>query len=146
MKDLDTSRLHYVRIPLNHIVIDFDIKNSDGEKDLDMNLEAIQKFPPTYTELSKSGKGVHLHYLYDGDVTKLASLYEDDIEIKIFTGKQSLRRQLTQFNELPIAKITTGLPTKEETGKVYKDVEIISWNEKKMRTAIKGNLMKKYHP
>ena len=146
LKDLDTSRLHYVRIPLNHIVIDFDIKNSDGEKDLDKNLEAIQKFPPTYTELSKSGKGVHLHYLYDGDVTKLASLYEDDIEIKIFTGKQSLRRQLTQFNELPIAKITTGLPTKEETGKVYKDVEIISWNEKKMRTAIKGNLMKKYHP
>ena len=29
LKDLDTSRLHYVRIPLNHIVIDFDIKNSD---------------------------------------------------------------------------------------------------------------------
>jgi hypothetical protein len=28
---------------------------------------------------------------------------------------------------------------------MYKDIEIISWNEQKMRTAIKGNLEKKYH-
>ena len=145
LKDIDTTKLHYVRIPLNHIVIDFDRKNSEGEKDLATNMAEANKFPPTYTELSKSGKGVHLHYLYDGDVTKLANLYDDDIEIKVFTGKQALRRQVTQFNELPITSITTGLPTKEAGARVYKDVEIISWNEKKMRNAIIGNLLKKYH-
>lgn len=146
LSDIDTKELHYVRVPLNHIVIDFDMKGKDGEKDLDKNLEASQKFPETYMELSKSGKGVHLHYIYDGDVAKLASLYEDDVEIKVFTGKQSLRRKLTRHNDLPITHITTGLPIKKEDGsKVYQDVEIISWNEKKMRTAIKGNLAKKYH-
>lgn len=146
LKDIDTRKLHYVRLPLNHIVIDFDIKDSEGNKDLEANLIASQKFPPTYTELSKSGAGVHLHYYYDGDVSKLANLYEDDIEIKVFTGKQALRRKLTKCNALEIAHITTGLPTKEKDGvKVYQDVQIITWNEKKMRTAVKKNIMKEYH-
>lgn len=143
---LDTRSLHYVRVPMNHIVIDFDKVDADGNKDLEQNLIASQKFPPTYTELSKSGKGVHLHYYYDGDVGQLAKLYEDDVEIKVFTGKQSLRRLLTKCNNLPITHITTGLPQKDKEGvKVYQDVEIITWNEKKMRTAIQGNLHKKYH-
>lgn len=146
LDDIPTDRLHFVRIPLSHIVIDFDKKNINGEKDIDYNLRAAQKFPPTYMELSKSGQGVHLHYIYDGDVTKLASLYEEDVEIKIFTGKSSLRRKLTKNNALDISKITTGLPEKKEEGvTVYKDVQIIAWNEKKMRTAIKGNLQLKYH-
>lgn len=146
LKDIDTSELHFVRLPLNHIVIDFDIKGDDGEKDLIKNLKASQKFPETYMELSKSGKGVHLHYIYDGAVEQLADIYEDDVEIKVFTGKQSLRRKLTKHNDLPITHIQTGLPKKDKDGgKVYQDVAIISWNEKKMRTAIKNNLMKKYH-
>ena len=29
---------------------------------------------------------------------------------------------------------------------MYKDIEVIQWNEHKMRSAIKGNLEKKYHP
>ena len=146
LDDVDTTELHFVMVPMNHIVIDFDVKNEHGEKDLARNVAASKKFPPTYTELSKSGEGVHLHYIYNGDVSKLASLYEDDIEIKVFTGKSSLRRKLTKCNDLDIAHITTGLPLKEREGvTVYKDVEIITWNEKKMRTAVKGNLSKKYH-
>lgn len=27
LSDLDTSKLHYVKVPENHIVIDFDIKD-----------------------------------------------------------------------------------------------------------------------
>ena len=73
LADVDTSKLHYVKVPENHIVIDFDLYNEDGEKDLDANLAAAAKWPPTYTELSKSGKGVHLHYIYHGDVTTLAN-------------------------------------------------------------------------
>lgn len=146
LSDIDTTKLHYVRVPMNHIVIDFDMKGPDGEKDLEKNLIASRAFPPTYTELSKSGQGVHLHYIYDGNVVELAALYDDDIEVKVFTGKQSLRRKLTKYNDLPITHITTGLPIKEKDGaKVYKDVEIISWNEKKLRSAVKGNLSKKYH-
>lgn len=147
LSHLDTTKLHYVQLPQNHIVIDFDVKDSSGEKDKNANLNASKKFPPTYSELSKSGGGVHMHYIYDGDVSKLATLYDDDIEIKALTGKQALRRKLTEFNELPITHISSGLPQKEkkEGDYLYKDVEIISWNEKKMRTAIQGNIKKKYH-
>jgi hypothetical protein len=145
LSDLDTKELHYVRVPQNHIVIDFDLKNTDGEKDLSLNLKAAKKFPETYTELSKSGSGVHLHYIYDGDVEKLASDYDTDIEVKVYRGKSSLRRKLSLCNNREIAHISTGLPEKEETFNVYSDIEVIHWNEHKMRTAVKGNLEKKYH-
>lgn len=145
LKDIDTRELHYVRVPENHIVIDLDLKNSSGEKDLYLNLEAARQFPKTYTELSKSGKGVHLHYIYEGDVHKLSPVYSEDIEIKVFKGNSSLRRQLSLCNSEKIKKISTGLPEKEEKLDVYKDIEIIQWNEQKMRAAIKGNLEKKYH-
>jgi hypothetical protein len=143
--DIDTRQLHYVRVPTTHIIIDFDLKNEAGEKDLSLNLKAARKFPETYTELSKSGKGVHLHYIYEGEVEKLASEYDKDIEIKVYKGKSSLRRKLSLCNDKPITHISTGLPEKEETLEVYKDIEVIHWNEHKMRTAVKGNLEKKYH-
>jgi hypothetical protein len=145
LKDVDTRELHFVRVPTNHIVIDFDIKNEDGEKDLSLNLKAAKKFPDTYTEISKSGKGIHLHYIYEGDVEKLASEYAKDIEIKVYRGKASLRRKLSLCNNRDIAHISTGLPDKEDTIDVYKDIEVIHWNEHKLRAAVKGNLEKKYH-
>lgn len=143
LKDIDTTKLHYVRPPENHIVIDFDIKDENGEKSLEKNLEAASKFPPTYAEVSKSGKGIHLHYIYNGDVTKLSSIYDVDIEIKKFTGKSSLRRQLTLSNGLEVATISSGLPLKEES-KMIKG-EIVQ-NERIIRTMIKRNLAKEIHP
>lgn len=145
LSEINTNELHYVRVPINHIVLDFDIKNEGGEKDLSLNLKAARKFPETYTELSKSGKGVHLHYIYDGDVDKLASEYDKDIEVKVYKGKSSLRRMLSLCNDRDIAHISSGLPEKEETLDLYKDIEVMHWNESKMRKAVKGNLEKKYH-
>lgn len=144
LSDISTKLLHYVRVPQNHIIIDFDIKEN-GEKSLLKNLKAIESFPPTYTELSKSGKGIHLHYIYDGDETKLADHIEDDVEIKVYKGKSSLRRMLTMCNALTIAHISSGLPLKEEKIDVYKDIEIIQQSEEKMIALIKGNLEKRYH-
>ena len=147
LKDISTHLLHFVRLPDNHIVIDFDIKDETGEKSLELNLRKALEFPTTYMELSKSGAGVHLHYIYDGDVTVLEKLYDDDIEVKVFTGKSALRRRLTKCNSNEIAHISTGLPKKErEKSKMYNDVSIIIWNEKKMRKVIDNNLRKKYHP
>jgi len=114
LRDLDSSRLHYVRVPENHIVIDFDLKDENGEKSLERNLEAAAKWPPTYGELSKSGKGIHLHYIYNGDVSKLSRVYAPGIEIKIFSGLSSLRRKLTKCNSLEFTTIGSGLPLKEE--------------------------------
>lgn len=145
LSELDTNKLHFVRVPENHIVIDFDLKNENGEKDLALNLKAARDFPSTYTELSKSGKGIHLHYIYEGDVHKLAPVYSTDIEIKVYKGMSSLRRQLTLCNNQPITHISSGLPEKEEVINVYKDIEIIQLNEAKMRSIIKSNLEKKYH-
>lgn len=140
---LDTSKLHYVKVPENHIVIDFDIRDETGNKSFQKNLEAAEKWPPTYAELSKSGAGIHLHYIYSGDPTKLSRIYDDDIEIKVFTGKSSLRRMLTKCNNLPIATISSGLPLKGD------DKLAANWdgikNEKMLRTMIKRNLNKEYH-
>ena len=140
---LDTSKLHYVKVPENHIVIDFDIRDETGNKSFQKNLEAAEKWPPTYAELSKSGAGIHLHYIYSGDPTKLSRIYDDDIEIKVFTGKSSLRRMLTKCNNLPIATISSGLPLKGD------DKSLVNWegikNEKMLRTMIKRNLNKEYH-
>ena len=47
--NMDTSKLHFVKVPENHIVIDFDIPEAS-------------KWPATYAELSKSGAGIHLHF------------------------------------------------------------------------------------
>jgi len=143
LKDIDTSKLHYVKVPENHIVIDFDIVGADGSKNKDLNLEAASKWPPTYAELSKSGAGIHLHYLYSGDVNQLSRVYDEHIEIKVYTGNSSLRRKLSKCNDLPIVTISSGLPIKEERKKmVGKD---IIKNEKMLRVLIIRNLNKEYH-
>lgn len=143
LSDLDTSKLHYVRIPENHIVIDFDIPDKDGNKCYEKNLEAASKWPPTYSELSKSGAGIHLHYIYTGDVSKLSRVYDDHVEVKVFTGKSSLRRMLTKCNTLPIATISSGLPLKGDDKMV--NAEAVK-SEKGLRTLIKRNLNKEIHP
>lgn len=143
LHDIDVHKLHYVKIPENHIVIDFDIKDESGKKSFEKNLEAASKFPPTYAELSKSGAGIHLHYIYDGDPTTLNRLYDKDIEIKVFSGKSSLRRKLTLCNNLPIAHISSGLPLKG--GKKVINIEGFK-NEQHLRTMIKKNLNKEIHP
>lgn len=143
LSDIDTSKLHYVKVPENHIVIDFDIPDENGDKSLERNIEEAGKWPPTYAELSKSGKGVHLHYIYNGDVTKLSRIYEEHIEVKVFTGKSSLRRKLSKCNNLPIAAISSGLPLKGDNKMV--NFEAIK-SEKGLRTLIKRNLNKEIHP
>lgn len=146
MKDIDPRELHFVRVPLQHIVIDFDLKNEAGEKDLDINLSKAALFPPTYTEVSKSGGGVHLHYWYDGDVSLLANEVEPHVEIKVFSGKSALRRKYILSNDEPIAHISTGLPLKaipEES--MYKDTKEIVWNEKKLREFVLRCLRKEHH-
>ena len=143
LNDINTSELHYVKVPENHIVIDFDIPDENGEKSLEKNVEEASKWPPTYAEFSKSGKGVHLHYIYTGDPKKLSTIYSDHIEVKVYSGKSSLRRKLTKCNNLPIAKISSGLPLKGEDKVV--NFEAIK-TEKGIRTLIKKNLKKEIHP
>lgn len=143
LSSLNTTRLHYVKVPENHIVIDFDIPDENGNKSFERNLEAASKWPPTYAELSKSGSGIHLHYIYAGDPTKLSRVYDDHIEIKVFTGKSSLRRKLTKCNDLPIATLTSGLPLKGADKMINFDGVK---NEKALRTIIKRNLCKEIHP
>lgn len=143
LAELDTTKLHYVMLPENHIVIDFDLKNEKGEKDFALNLEAASKFPPTYAELSKSGAGIHLHYIYTGDVKQLKNLYAEDIEIKVFTGKSSLRRRLSKCNNVPIAKISSGLPLKEEKKEMINFEAMKS--ERQLRAFIINCLKKKHH-
>ena len=56
------SKIHYVKAPENHIILDFDIKDKDSNKCLEKYIEA---------EFNKPGNGVHIHYIYDGDAERL---------------------------------------------------------------------------
>ena len=141
LKDIDTSALHYVKIPKNHIVIDFDLKDENGNKSFEKNLEAASKWPQTYAETSKSGSGIHLHYIWDGDPSELSLIYDKDIEVKTFSGNASLRRKLIFCNAIQIATLSTGLPLKEK--KVVDEVTIK--NEKHLRKLIVKNLNKEIH-
>lgn len=142
LKDLDTTKLHFVKIPENHIVIDFDLVDEDGNKDLERNLKAASEWPPTYTELSQSGFGVHLHYIYAGNVHQLSSVFDVGIEVKTLLGDASLRRKLSKFNSLEVATITSGLPKKEKPVLDNKSIK----SEKSLRALIERNLRKEIHP
>jgi hypothetical protein len=141
LKDLDTHKLHYVKIPPNHIVIDFDLKNEKGEKSLEMNLNEAAQWPKTYGELSKGGQGVHLHYLYDGDTDLLSPVYKEGIEVKAFKGNSALRRRLSRCNNTPIATISSGLPLKEKKMISQETMK----NEKQLRALIVKSLRKEVH-
>lgn len=143
LKDLSTSKLHYVRVPEDHIVIDFDIRDESGTKSFKRNIEEARKWPPTYAEVSKSGGGIHLHYIYTEDVTKLSRVYADDIEVKVYSGKSSLRRKLTKHNDVPIASINSGLPLKGD-GTLLNFTNVKS--ERSLRSLLKRNLNKEIHP
>ena len=144
LRELKTSKLHYVKVPENHIVIDFDLRDQNGHKALERNLEAASSWPATYAELSQSGKGVHLHYEYVGDTGTLGSEYSEGIEVKLFRGDASLRRRLSRCNSVPISEISSGLPLKQKKEKMLKAKTITS--EKGLRDLIERNLRKEVHP
>ena len=52
----------YVKIPEQHIVIDFDFPDENGGK-------------------SQKWNGVHLHYIYNGDVSKLQRVNDKRIKV-----------------------------------------------------------------
>lgn len=142
LSSVNTKKLHYVKVPENHVVIDFDIPDENGSKCFEKNLEEASKWPETYAELSKSGGGIHLHYIYNGDIDKLSRLYGDHIEVKVFTGNSSLRRMLSKCNDKPINTISSGLPLKGD--KKMANFETIK-SERALREMIKKNLKKEYH-
>lgn len=142
LKDIDTREMHYVLVPTEEIVIDFDLTDDEGNKSAERNLEEASKWPPTYTEYSKSGAGLHLHYSYDGPAEELSRVYSEGIEIKVYSGHSSLRRQLSKCNNIPIATLSVGsLPLKEKKLMNSKVIE----TERHLRNLIKKALQKEVH-
>lgn len=141
LQDINVNELHYVKVPENLVVIDFDIRNAAGEKDLELNLEAASQWPPTYAETSKSGQGIHLHYTYLGDTTELKKEYAEGIEVLAFHGGASLRRRLTKCNNINIMPLEDRLPKKEKSLLGPKSIQ----SEKGLRHQIERNLRKEIH-
>ncbi len=142
LRDLDVTKTHFVRIPENYICIDFDLKDKDGNKSLELNLKAAEEWPKTYVEVSKGGQGLHLIYKYPGDTSKLSGIFDEDIEIKVCNGYASMRRRLSQCNDIPIATISIDLPLKG--GKKVVNLEAFK-GEKYLRKIILNCLDKKHH-
>lgn len=149
LKDLDTSKTHYVKLNDEHyITFDFDLKDENGEKSLEKNIEAASKYPKTYAELSNSGQAIHLEYYYPGDVRDLARKIDDDIEIKVFPSDKNstLRRRVSLCNNLPIATITSGVPLKnKKKGDTVPYNEIGFQNEQHLLAVIRKGLKKEVH-
>lgn len=144
LKNVNTSKIHYLQSMPELIFLDFDLKNERGEKDLYLNLKAASAFPKTYAEVSKGGQGLHLYYIYDGDVGDLSNVYDVDIEIKKCTGNSSIRRKVSLCNTCDISTISSGLPKKGELRKMVDEKSIKS--ERSLRLLIKRNLNKEIHP
>lgn len=144
LSDIDTSKLHYVKVPEKHIVIDFDLTDDEGNKSLEKNLEEAAEWPPTYAELSQGGNGVHLHYYYEGpgEISELRNTYKPGVEVKTLLGNASLRRRVSRCNNIGIATLTSGLPLKE---KPMYDAKAMS-SEKTIRDLIIRNMKKEIHP
>ena len=141
LSDIQTNKLHWVKVPLNYVILDFDLKDENGNKNLELNKEAASKFPPTYAEVSKSGQGIHLHYIYDGNVNELDNLVEKNIEIKVYRGKASLRRIDKASNNLQLSHISSGLPLKEKKDReMYDQIKEITYTEKTLRNFVKRQL------
>lgn len=148
LKELDTTKEHFiggeaVGWNLHEIVIDFDAKNEKGEKDYGRNKLLASTWPKTYAETSKSGSGLHLHYYYTGsDVKCLERRISPDIEVKVFSGKASLRRRLVRCNREPIATLRPGLLK-------MKEEKVINFNEFKdqehLRNFVKKCMAKAHH-
>ena len=145
LKDIDTSKVHYVLPDSKYIEFDLDLRNEKGEKDFDLNVKAVKDMglPKTYVETSKGGQGLHLIYIYPGDVSNLAFLYDENVEIKVHLGKASMRRKVTRCNDIPVATITSGLPLKG--GKKMVD-NVTFANERHLRRMIIKNLKKEILP
>lgn len=147
LKDIDTSKLHWVQVPENLIVIDFDIPNKNGEKDYKLNYKQALEWPETYAELSKSQAGIHLHYIYDGPVDELADHYDDKIEVKVYKGNSSLRRLVTQCNNIPIAHLKRGdLPLKPKRFTNYTKGEnpVVNMEEAKINKWLTSEIVKAF--
>jgi energy-coupling factor transporter ATP-binding protein EcfA2 len=144
LSDTDSRKIHYVKVPKNHVVIDFDLKDQNGHKALERNLEAASHWPATYAEISRSGSGIHLHYTYTGDCGELAPQFAEGIEVKTYGGDSALRRKLTRCNSVPVAKISSGLPLRERKDTMLKAKTIQS--EQGLRELINRNLRKEIHP
>lgn len=144
MEDIDRSKLHYILIPEEegYLRLDFDLKDEKGNKCLEKNIAAANEYPPTYAEISKSGGGVHLYYIYDGDQHELPQYISPDIEIKTTYGTQPIRRKFTKCNGLNVAMLHVGsLPTKERRKEVV-DIQKVK-NDKHLRNLIIDQFKKK---
>lgn len=145
LKDLDTSKPHFVQTQPNLICIDLDKKDAEGKKDFVLNAEAVKRlnFPQTYAERSRGGQGIHLSYWYDGDPSLLTTLIEEDVEVKIQVGNAALRRRLSLCNNLPIAHIPVDMLPLRKKKMVNKDV---IENEQHLKYLIGKALRKEIEP
>lgn len=143
LKELDTSKLHYVNSPEHLVIVDFDMRNEEGEKDLALNIEAASEWPETYAEVSQSGGGLHLHYIFNGDVSKLANIVKPGIEVKVYSGDSSLRRKVSLCNDKEIATLTSGLPLRKDVKKMVGKIQFE--NEAHLVALIMKQLRKETH-
>jgi uncharacterized protein YprB with RNaseH-like and TPR domain len=143
--EIDQTKLHYIILPRNVIRLDFDAGS------LEENWSLAQEFPETYIERSRSGTGLHAHYIYDGDIFELqSSIADKPIEIKLHYkpngGDRPARRLFSGSNGVEVlTHLKPGqLPLKEKRD-MLQDVEPYLQTESLLRHNIKAAINKEHH-
>lgn len=142
--DIDQSKEHWLVLPDKVIRLDFDADT------MQENARLLSEYPATYAEISRSGKGIHAYYIYDGDVFELETRIKGKpIEVKLSYkpngGDRPARRKFTYSNGYKeFAHLVPGqLPQKEKA--MLKDSEEYIYTERSLRNQIEAALNKEHH-
>lgn len=142
LKDINPYNLHYVRPPTNIVMVDFDLRDENNNKDFQKNYDATLSWYETYAEVSKSGGGIHLIYTTTQDLNLIDPYPEPGIEVKVYKpdSKASMRRIMIKNNNHEIVEFNN---FKEKEKKM---ISSIIEDEIHLRNLIAKGLNREIHP
>lgn len=152
LADIDQSKLHWINIDTSIIVIDIDQHKPTDRPASEVLAEL--NLPATFTELSRSKKGYHLYYRYTDTTPLRTTDISPQVELKVYNGGLSLRRQFTTSNgikNLAEVNMTTlqplfdRLPKEKSPIMIDNDFKKSIESEEQLRELIKKALRREVH-
>lgn len=150
--DIDQSQTHYINVDPSLIVIDIDMHHPSTDKPALEILNSLP-LPTTYSEPSRDQKGIHLYFHYNDTLPLKNTTINDQVEIKVYTGGQAIRRKFTSSNGIinlatinfeNLRPLIEQAP-KENQSMITTDFKKSLESEEQLRTLIKKALRKEVH-
>jgi hypothetical protein len=133
----------------DNTLIAIDIDHDTFEASYESYRTFISRYPDlanTYSELSRNPNRIHIYAWYRGqlDANSVEKELGPNIELKVYSGNQSLRRKFTFSNGVStIGEIPADLIKRKETNPMIDITQLA--DEKHLRSLIEKNLKKEIH-